>query len=686
MVDWWFKQHLHENTTMTEVYIEGRLSKDDTICLSLTSSSILFVIQYCQSVPIKLVIVDKGTHNNDYVTVQSLDSLCNLNYLFADEASLPGLIKNCSLPVAYDSHAAMIRSGLCCTVRHIIKLAHTAIPDNSFQDLLGFRQGSLRMCAEVSGWTKLCEVELSSSVAQLIGEIRKADINESVNIPQDLARLEAHMKTSPLVHNDNKLKRKIVQFLKKDVQDPKEREHVLQCCRRENNCLVLETDETFPHGIRRYVCKKVEICEVDVTDVGSSKMKSVDGVTGTGNHVCEGNKGSNSFDFVSAIMRLSFMDVEIVHLYSEGIEMTIADLILFVYFYHLMESVNFELHVLKDYIPRIVQWFCHMCSINQIQKTGESCGFNMDGLIQGLNQTSPSDQHFHLVLPDTSNTEHEDVELCRRNKSNFKAYKPDVVQVLNKIKESTIHVRTGQHTRGQNVQLAWDQLPSGVHPKEGSVPEKRVERKCLQLENLITAVMDIAREGNIIVDFCSGGGHLGIAIAYLLPSCKVYMIENKEESLMKARQRMDQLRLTNVVLFQCNLEYFDGHFDIGVSLHACGVATDMVLQHCLDHNAAFVICPCCYGSMQKTHLISYPRSELFTEAGITYKEFLTLGHAADQTEFKMKLEDQGRYCSNLVDTDRAELAREKGYHVTLCSLYPLSCTPKNNLLIGTLKI
>lgn len=38
---------------------------------------------------------------------------------------------------------------------------------------------------------------------------------------------------------------------------------------------------------------------------------------------------------------------------------------------------------------------------------------------------------------------------------------------------------------------------------------------------------------------------------------------------------------------------------------------------------------------------------------------------------------------NLVDTDRARLAEEYGYNVTLCSLKPLSCTPKNNLLIGT---
>jgi hypothetical protein len=29
-------------------------------------------------------------------------------------------------------------------------------------------------------------------------------------------------------------------------------------------------------------------------------------------------------------------------------------------------------------------------------------------------------------------------------------------------------------------------------------------------------------------------------------------------------------------LFQGNMDYFSGKFDIGVSLHACGVATDLV--------------------------------------------------------------------------------------------------------------
>ena len=37
------------------------------------------------------------------------------------------------------------------------------------------------------------------------------------------------------------------------------------------------------------------------------------------------------------------------------------------------------------------------------------------------------------------------------------------------------------------------------------LPEKRVGKKCQQLENLATAVEALARPGDVIVDFCSGG-------------------------------------------------------------------------------------------------------------------------------------------------------------------------------------
>ena len=37
------------------------------------------------------------------------------------------------------------------------------------------------------------------------------------------------------------------------------------------------------------------------------------------------------------------------------------------------------------------------------------------------------------------------------------------------------------------------------------MPEKRTRRKCQQLENLATAVQEVAEHGNVVIDFCSGG-------------------------------------------------------------------------------------------------------------------------------------------------------------------------------------
>ena len=44
-----------------------------------------------------------------------------------------------------------------------------------------------------------------------------------------------------------------------------------------------------------------------------------------------------------------------------------------------------------------------------------------------------------------------------------------------------------------------------------------------------------------------------------------------------------------------------------VALHACGIATDMVLEHCIQAGAAFVVSPCCYGFIQNAVKFSFPK-------------------------------------------------------------------------------
>ncbi|PIK60535.1 putative glutathione S-transferase C-terminal domain-containing protein isoform X2 [Apostichopus japonicus] len=64
--------------------------------------------------------------------------------------------------------------------------------------------------------------------------------------------------------------------------------------------------------------------------------------------------------------------------------------------------------------------------------------------------------------------------------------------------------------------IDWSALPAAVSPQQGEVPADRLLKKHQQIENLVTMVMAIVQDGDTIVDFCSGGGHVGIILAYFV--------------------------------------------------------------------------------------------------------------------------------------------------------------------------
>ena len=165
-------------------------------------------------------------------------------------------------------------------------------------------------------------------------------------------------------------------------------------------------------------------------------------------------------------------------------------------------------------------------------------------------------------------------------------------------------LQQGEVARAQG--LPWASLPPLVNP-DSALPQARRARKQGQLESLALALVELARPGNTLVDFCAGGGHLGLLLAHLLPDSTVHMVENKEESLARARARGLAMERPNSWFFQSNLDYYRGRFAVGASLHACGLATDLVLRQCTAAGAAFVCCPCCYGGVAATEGLTYPR-------------------------------------------------------------------------------
>lgn len=368
---------------------------------------------------------------------------------------------------------------------------------------------------------------------------------------------------------------------------------------------------------------------------------------------------------------------ELEHRFVEGFDETLADVILFPSVHLILAELAAvtSRSAVAGKLPVTTKWYDTVSSHAQTAVALNTVGLKR---LEEVEQT----KCLHIEEPqfpkDSLYSSHPG-----RSKPRIRHKSP--AGIMDSLKEARIVPNLEPNPAECALPLPWDQFPDKVHPMGGGLPTSRVARKCQQIENLVVLALRQAFDGCTIVDFCSGGGHVGIVLAYLLPASRVVMIENKEESMQRARERVQSLGLRNVTLYQCNMDYFEGDFDLGVSLHACGVATDVVLRKCMDRGAAFVSCPCCYGAMKSAAGISYPLSRTFRDAGISKEDYLLLCHYADRTERDTPTCQQGHYCMALVDQDRAAKAVECGYEVIVTRMVPHDCSPKGLVLVGKLK-
>lgn len=359
------------------------------------------------------------------------------------------------------------------------------------------------------------------------------------------------------------------------------------------------------------------------------------------------------------------------HAYAEGSYLTLADIIIFVCIHMLLTVLSSE-RTLR-LLPLTNKWYDRMLEDEMILKCLKCLPLLKNHDLNILNYTLPKVVNQSLYKSDPN-----------RYKSKSRVYtkQEDVEDSLELIKHLQIETKLDVEPFGLEVNMDWTTVPYDATPEGGSLPPARLQKKQEQLQNMCKPVIKLAKADDIIVDFCSGSGHLGILVAYFLPQCSVILLENKEESLNRAKERVKKLQLTNVKFYQCNLDYFKGDFNIGVSLHACGVATDLVIEQCIKKRAIFVSCPCCYGSLHDCHHLDYPRSNVFT-GQVDRAKYTVLSHAADQTHDEQNVKTkQGYECMAIIDSDRKLFAEQFGYKVYLGKFVPTSCTPKNHILVG----
>ncbi len=258
-----------------------------------------------------------------------------------------------------------------------------------------------------------------------------------------------------------------------------------------------------------------------------------------------------------------------------------------------------------------------------------------------------------------------------------KVSKKDKITVINRIKDCSAPNTVQSHNREKQyilpVNKAVDFLVAlGVQDTNGKIYDKK-RSKFRQINRFLEIVADV--ESNIItgdelyiLDLCCGKSYLSFALYYYFTQIKGLQVT------------MDCVDLKKDVIDFCNevarkLNYTGLHFvagdirsfqirrtpDLTVSLHACDIATDIVLAKGIDSGSRVILStPCCHHEMM--HQL---------KPGNQFTDFL-LEHSI----LKQKFADAA------TDALRCKILEINGYDVTALELIDPEETPKNVLIRG----
>ncbi|KAJ8407568.1 hypothetical protein AAFF_G00274250 [Aldrovandia affinis] len=614
----------HEQESL---YLQVNTRKEEPV-LPLHTSITLFLLSYCDCRSFRVFLVSAQAENGQPWRGLVSDGLAPTEI---QERDLPVLVRSCRLPVVLDRSGRYCRAGLAVVLRHIISRTCEREPSRrDVAELLGFKKTCLKACAEVSQWTRLCELSIPFAVEEFL--CQPGDGDAAPPVPAAILLLERKLGEPVKVHNDDKIRRQKLQLQQK-----------------KKNSNSQEAPEAPAPQVSDGLELRAALAKLSVEDVQPSTTRGP-----------------------SDIRRVKTTELPTLeHVFAEGLYFTLTDVVLLPCVHNYLKSLQERDGSKLAQLPLLLRWYLRVQEVPGVHRAAGDCG------IAFISPHAPGPGHQEgAPLPAGAGAG------ARERGEDAGGLHRGPRPTMTKLKESGVEAVFSPHPC-PSWTLDWESLPAAVNPTEGEMSDVRAARKRQQLNNLVAMATRLARPGDTVVDFCSGGGHVGIALAYTLPECQVLLIENKEESLVRAQSRCAELGLGNVGFVQTNLDYFTGPFQLGVALHACGVATDMVMDHCVRAGAALVVSPCCYGFIQNTVKFTFPRSKQFLDR-LSYKEHMILCRFADQTAVQLPPDRRliGKQCMGLVDLDRSWRAEAHGYSVRVMTMEPDGCSPKNNMLVG----
>lgn len=213
----------------------------------------------------------------------------------------------------------------------------------------------------------------------------------------------------------------------------------------------------------------------------------------------------------------------------------------------------------------------------------------------------------------------------------------------------------------------------GISSKDGRVHDKK-QGKFRQINKFLEYTEDIYKElpenGELTVfDLCCGKSYLSFALYYYLTAVKgrsVYMLgaDLKADVIAFCDKTARELDFGGMTFVSADIRKLptDRKPDLVISLHACDIATDIVLDTAVRLGAKVILStPCCHKNL----------SDKINSRSL---EFVTKYP-------KLK----GKLCEAITDALRLELLSAHGYSAIATELVDPEDTPKNTLIRAVLK-
>jgi len=247
-------------------------------------------------------------------------------------------------------------------------------------------------------------------------------------------------------------------------------------------------------------------------------------------------------------------------------------------------------------------------------------------------------------------------------------------KILNALRSGTANVKkisAESNDRKKNHIFSGDErflVELGISDKSGRIHDKK-QHKFRQICRFLEYVEDIypslpASGELLIYDLCCGKSYLSFAIYHYFT-----VIKKREVAMTGVDLKRDVIEYCTAVadkLSYSGLSFICGDINefapgtephLVVSLHACDIATDIVLRYAAEHKAGVILStPCCQRELS---------------AKIDCKD---LGFVSKYPILRRKM------CDALTDSLRLSFLASKGYKTEACELVDPEDTPKNVLI------